>query len=72
MNTGTLMVEKVSSLSSTPGGVAVCLGSMLLAGYAISRLEKIEIKKKEFMEVAIQFRKEKEAAREAAREAYSY
>ena len=72
MNTGTLMVEKVSSLSSTPGGVVVCLGAMLLAGYTVSNLEKIEIKKKDFMEVAIQFRKEKEAAREAAREAYSY
>ena len=35
-------------------------------------MKKIEIKKKDFMEVAIQFRKEKEAAREAAREAYSY
>ena len=72
MNTGTLMVEKVSSLSSTPGGVVVCLGAMLLAGYTVSKLEKIEIQKKDFMEVAIQFRKEKEAAREAAREAYSY
>ena len=43
MNTGTLMVEKVSSLSSTPGGVVVCLGAMLLAGYTVSKLEKIEI-----------------------------